>query len=252
MTTPTEPTSRAAFDAVYDASVLDREFVEYREYYAHSRLRFWRAFQRIEALGLPRGARALDIGGGIMGVLTARLLGFEAHVGDVTERAAGDVAALGLGFTRIDLFRDGEPAADRPFDLVILQEVIEHIPQPPSIVLGRIARHLGPGGLLFLTTPNGHRFRNLVYMALGREILDIYRYPAEGEALGHQHEYTMKQMLWQMGAAGFDVMRAEYVEDGWAGATPAARIARTLSRPVTMVPHFRNSLFISARLRPAG
>ena len=104
-------------------------------------------------------------------------------------------------------------------DLVILQEVIEHIPQPPYVVLEKIRTMLAPGGLLFLTTPNGHRFRNVLYMLAGREIVDIYRYPCPGDALGHQHEYTMKQMLWQAREAGFEVRSAIY-QDGWRGIEP--------------------------------
>jgi 2-polyprenyl-3-methyl-5-hydroxy-6-metoxy-1,4-benzoquinol methylase len=237
---------RAAFDRAYAAEILNRRFVEDIGYYHASRQRFWQAFRRIEALGLPAGARTLDIGGGIMAVLTRRLLGHAAIVGDVNERAQADVAALGLDFVLVDLFRDAPPPV-QDLDLVILQEVIEHIPQPPYVVLARIAAMLKPGGRLFLTTPNGHRFRNLLYLATGREILGIYRYPEAGEALGHQHEYTRRQLLWQAGRAGFEVAAAEYYADGWQGSSRRAQLAWTLARPVDLVPYWRNGIAMTLR-----
>lgn len=239
--------SKEEFESVYEAEILGREFVEDIEYYKLSMQRFWECLRRIDALDLPEGTRALDIGGGITGVLMDRLLKFDVTVGDVNERARADIEAHGLGFITVDLFRDPEPA--EPFDLVVLQEVIEHIPQPPYVVFRRIAQMMAPGGWFFLTTPNGHRFRNLVYMALGREILDIYRYPDADESvsLGHQHEYTLKQLIWQAGHAEFDIKEAEYYADGWQGATTTARVARVLSKPLDLIPHFQNSIAMMLR-----
>jgi SAM-dependent methyltransferase len=241
--------SRREFDETYDSLILGRAFVEDVDYYHACRTRFRLAFREIAGLGLPQGTRAVDIGGGIMGVLMSRLLHFDVTVADVNDRARADIEALGLRFATVDLFRDLPPPVENA-DLVVLQEVIEHIPQPPYLVLRRIAAMLRPGGRLFLTTPNGHRFRNLVYMALGKEILGIYRYPEAGEALGHQHEYTRRQMIWQSETAGFEVERADYVQDGWSGSTLTARAAWILSKPAGLIPHMRNSLFCMLRYAP--
>lgn len=245
--TRTTPVSKPEFDRVYDKAILNRRFVEDLDYYPQARRRFWDGIRRIDALNLPAGARVIDIGGGITGVLMHELFGFDVTIADVNERARGDVEAMGLNFTLIDISRDNPPVAT-DLDLVVLQEVIEHIPQPPYVVLRRLAAMLAPGGYLFLTTPNGHRFRNLVYMAFGREILDIYRYPGEGEGLGHQHEYTLKQMLWQAREAGFEITEAETYRDGWRGATPVAKVARFLSIPAELaVPHMRNAIAMTLR-----
>jgi 2-polyprenyl-3-methyl-5-hydroxy-6-metoxy-1,4-benzoquinol methylase len=242
------PITKTEFDKVYDAEVLGRRFVEYLDYYRQSRPRFWLCFKRIEALGLPRGARVLDIGGGITGVLLNRLLGHEAIVADVVETARADVEALGLGFVKLDLFRDGEPPVT-DLDLVVLQEVIEHIPQPPYIVFERIRKLLRPGGRLFLTTPNGHRIRNLVYMALGKEILDVYRYPGDtGEGLGHQHEYTLQQMLWQADMSSLEVEEAAYYRDRWGGASPVAKVGRALTAPAELIPYMRNAITMTLKV----
>ena len=237
----TEPVGRPEFSRLYRAEIQHRKFVEEPEYYRNSEERFWQGFRRIQDRGLPPGSQALDIGGGIMGVLLSKLLDFRVTVADVNEEARADVEEMGLDFVTLDLFRDTEmPVSD--MDLVILQEVIEHIPQPPYLVLEKIRTMLASGGLLFLTTPNGHRFRNVLYMLAGREIVDIYRYPGPGDALGHQHEYTMKQMLWQAREAGFEVAQAEYYQDGWQGSSRAAQLAWWLSKPTGVLPRLRNNI----------
>jgi 2-polyprenyl-3-methyl-5-hydroxy-6-metoxy-1,4-benzoquinol methylase len=235
--------SRREFDEAYRETILGRHFVEDVDYYRMAGARFWKSFRKIESLGLKPNASVLDIGGGIMAVLLSRLLGYKAIVGDVTPFARDDVQAAGLKFVTVDLFSDD--ALDiEPVDLVVLQEVIEHIPQPPYVVLNRIRKMLQPGGYVFLTTPNGHRLRNLLYMVFGKEILGHYKYPGPGEALGHQHEYTLAQMQWQMSHSDLKLISAEYYEDGFKGASTKARIAWTVTKPATLVPHWRNGLML--------
>ncbi len=246
MPTNQQKVSRTRFDEAYDKFIVNHEFVENNDYYNHSRERFFRTFRYLERLNLGPGTTTLDIGGGQLGILAKILLNHRAEVGDIVDRAAEDVAAAGLGFTHVNLFSDDMPQG-KLFDCVILQEVIEHLQQPPYIVLARIMRLLKPGGVLFMTTPNGFRLRNVIYMLLNREILDRYRYPDGDEPLGHQHEYTMRQMLWQVERAGLELLFAEFYEDGWKGATPAARLGRRLAKPVSLIAHLRNGLVMAAR-----
>jgi SAM-dependent methyltransferase len=240
--------SRKAFFAAYDEAIIGRNFVEDSDYYRKSGSRFWQCFHRIDLLGLPEGASALDIGGGIMAVLLKQLLGFDAAVGDVNDRAHSDITALGLKFDIIDLFSE-ERQGSALYDLVVLQEVIEHIPEPPYVVFKRIRNLLKDNGILFLTTPNGSRFRNIAYMLAGKEVLDKYRYPNPGEALGHQHEYTMQQMLWQAHRSGMKVAFASYYEDGFKGASLMAQIARALTAPVQTIPHLRNGIMMTLQVK---
>jgi 2-polyprenyl-3-methyl-5-hydroxy-6-metoxy-1,4-benzoquinol methylase len=46
-------------------------------------------------------------------------------------------------------FRDAEP-----YDVIVASEVIEHVLDPDRL-LENIVRHLAPGGLVIVTTPNG-------------------------------------------------------------------------------------------------
>lgn len=243
---------KARFDAAYDEHILAREFVEYADYYTHSRRRYWRTYQQVMRLGLTEGTTVLEVGGGQMAILLSKLHGLPASAADVNDRPQRDLADAGLGFEIADLYTGRMP--DRRYGLVICLEVIEHIPVPPSIVLERLAAVTEPGGHLFLTTPNGMRLRNILYLAAGKEVLDLYRYPEEGQGLGHQHEYTLRQMLWQAERANLDVRFAEQADVAWDGGSRGARLMRLATMPFNVVPHLRENLVLAAtpRTEPAG
>lgn len=240
------PVTRAEFAKQYRALVEGREFVEHQDYYARSIDRFWKAFDKIQRLDLPPGATVIDIGGGIMAVLISKILGIKCYVGDVNEGAAADVRELGIDFLHVDLMSE-ESALEAMFDLVVLQEVIEHLPQPPYVVFRRIMRFLKPGGLLFVTTPNGSRMRNILYMLAGRPVLDNFRYPGSGESLGHQQEYILPQLVWQLEKAGMAPVYAGQYDDGWKGANRIAHLTHLLLKPANLFPHLRNGLMVAAR-----
>ena len=244
------PVSRSDFGRYYRELIETRHFVESQAYYRHSMERFWQAFDRIQKLGLPRGTSTIDIGGGIMAVLLARILGFDASVGDVQHSGEDDVRALGVSFQEVDLLSDTLLPGTQ-YELVVLQEVIEHLPDPPYVVFGRIMRFIKPGGTLFLTTPNGSRMRNILYMLAGRRVLDNFRRAEPGESLGHQQEYVLPQMTWQVQRAGMELLFGEEYDDGWQGSTFLARISHLGLKPINLVPHLRNGLMVAAR-RPTA
>lgn len=230
----------------YNSAILGKKFVEYEAYYKNSFNRFWRSFDRIQRMKLPEQTQVLDIGGGIMGVLLAQTLKLNVTVGDVNRRAATDIEALGLPFLLLNLLSDDE-IPECTFDLVILQEVIGHLPQPPYIVFNRLNRLLKPDGILFLTTPNGSRIRNVLYMLTGKQVLDHFRYPEGPEALGAQYEYTLPQMIWQLDRAHMPIIFAETYNCGWHGSSMSARLAHVLTKPFAMIPHLRNGLIVAAK-----
>jgi SAM-dependent methyltransferase len=96
---------------------------------------------------LPPGARVLDAGAGqgrFKPVLRhTRYTGVDLAVGDV----AWDYSHLDAVCNLIHL-----PFAQETFDAALCIQVLEHVPEPLS-VLREIARVLKPGGCLFLTAP---------------------------------------------------------------------------------------------------
>lgn len=181
-----------------------------------------------------------------MALLCKALYGFEPYVGDVVDTAAADVVSQGASFTRLNLLDDSY-TSDTLFDIVTLLEVIEHIPFPPYVTFRKMIKILKPGSWLVMTTPNGFRIRNVLKMLTNREVLDIYRYPDGDEPLGHQHEYTVRQMDWQLRHAGFSPHVLRTYISGWQGASTGARIAHKLTAPFNLFPHLRDGLLIAAR-----
>lgn len=239
--------NRSEFEAVYQEHILDREFVEYKDYYLQSRERYWRSLNAYAKFGpTTPGTRILDIGGGQMGILAKHLFGAEAMAADAVLRAEEDVSHAGLPMVRLNLM-DETYDLKTTFDAIIMCEVIEHIPMPPYIVIEKLARLLERSGILFMTTPNGFRIRNVLYMLANKEVLGIYRYPEENEVLGHQHEYTAHQMTWQVERAGMSVCAMDFVDPGWTGSSRGARLAHVLTKPFNLWPHLRSHLFISAQ-----
>lgn len=102
------------------------------------------------------GKAALDVGCGAgllaepLARLGASVTGVDAAVENI---AAAREHAAGSGLA-ID-YRAGELAAQGlgQFDLVTNMEVIEHVADKPAFV-AELARHLAPGGLMVLSTPN--------------------------------------------------------------------------------------------------
>jgi len=109
----------------------------------------------------PQGVRIADIGccQGNLSILLAEQ-GFDVTGVDINpdylkyaqyKVECGSVTWIQGNFDQLAL-------QDR-FDCIILGELIEHCAYPEDFI-GKALRHLKPGGLLLVTTPNAHMFRN--------------------------------------------------------------------------------------------
>lgn len=107
------------------------------------------------------GRRLLDVGCGAGGIVkAAQELGWEARGIELSESAVALCRRFGLDCSVTDFF---DPAVGDGYDLVVMSELIEHVPEP-SAFLRRAEEVLAPHGLIYVTTPN--------YASLGRMILN--------------------------------------------------------------------------------
>ncbi|MGQ0612758.1 MAG: class I SAM-dependent methyltransferase [Planctomycetaceae bacterium] len=107
-------------------------------------------FERIARTGLV-APRILDLGCG-RGWLAGALCELGPTTGvDLSDLAAARARWPAVEFVTADLFQ--HPLPEAAFDLVVSQEVIEHVEDQPRY-LDVAARCLKPGGYLVLTTPN--------------------------------------------------------------------------------------------------
>lgn len=247
---PAASEAQNAFDRAFDAVILGNEFFEGAAYYRIYRDRYWNTFEHIRSVAPPPGASVLDIGSGQFALLCRELLGLDPHVADITDAYRSDLEALEVTFQQADLAR-GPIEAGRRYDLIVLAEVLEHLPRPPPTVLAELAALLEPGGHLVLTTPNLFRLRNVIRMVRGQPMLDPFNEPRPEAPLGHFVEYSLPHVVDYVQRAGLSIVHADLEQLSTGGTTRAARWARRLSRGLTtLVPRLRDNLVVVARRAP--
>lgn len=240
---------RAKFDQQYRERILGQDFFEDPSYYHQNRSRYRWTVQRILSEFGVASPRVLEVGGGQIAILMNGLVDSPGVVVDISETWSEPIRRHGIEFVVGDLVRD--ELDFEGFDLVVLCEVIEHLPIPGHLVLEKILRWLKPGGKLFLTTPNLYRLRNVLRLALGMQMFCPLRYPPRGNSIGHPFEYSPKVLEWHLKEAGFEFESLEHRQLLSRGATPAASLARIACSPLLALPRFRDNLVVIAR-RPTG
>ncbi len=152
----------------------------------------------LQSLGRP--SRILDLGCG-QGHITremqkrypeTRISGLDCSVSAI-EYAVGHSAGIcyAVGNARTPPYSDG------CFDVVVCNNLWEHVPDPVAM-LAEIARITATGGFLIVSTPSRYRLRNLVRVLTGR--------PVSFMSDRHITEYSVGQILEQLRYGGFDVV----------------------------------------------
>ena len=223
--------SEREFTSAYDRVIANDGFFEGAQYYRDYRDRYLNTFRYLpQYLPEEPGARMLDIGSGQFAVLGRQLLGLDTAVADVDTRCTDVLSRSGVEFYRVDLSRE-TLVVDRPFDLIVMAEVIEHVPCPPHLVFANLATALKPGGHMLVTTPNLYRLRNVIRMLRGEQIFDMYRIGEREALLGHFIEYSKEQIAWQLETAGLQVELAVLAQLSLGGSSVRARLARRILSP---------------------
>lgn len=126
------------------ASAIRRPFARLR--------RWWMGTDNQGQYTARQGEKVLDVGcGSGASLLEARVLGAQAYGVEADPNVEQLASALGLHIHQGNI-------ADRPFpelafDLIILNQVIEHIPEPDKAML-QVADRLAPGGRVVMVFPN--------------------------------------------------------------------------------------------------
>jgi glycosyltransferase involved in cell wall biosynthesis len=156
-------------------------------------------------LGQMPPARVLDLGcsGGLLSE-RVRALGHTVTGVDIIELP--DVRGRVDHFIQGDLDKGlpRELDADRPFDVVLAADVLEHV-REPELVLDQIREVLAPRGILVASVPNfGH------WYARGRTALGFFDYDQRGVLdRDHVRFFTRRGFLSRLRGAGFSIVRNE-------------------------------------------
>lgn len=123
---------------------------------------------------IPAGARVLDLGAGTCPY--RELFAHCAYTAQDFLEYAGEKRGGTAAYGPIDLVSDAAavPRPDGSADVVLLTEVLEHVPDPVA-VLGEAGRLLAPNGLLLLSAPLGSGLHQEPYHFYGGFTPHFYR-----------------------------------------------------------------------------
>lgn len=234
----------AGFARAFSELVSGYRWQEEPGYYPRYRSRYAAILRRFAERAPERRVDVLDIGGGQLAYLAVALWQDRGCVADIDDGCFGGLRAHGIDAFVWNLALE-DPPAGRRFDAIFFSEVIEHLPVPGHIALGRLRMLLQPGGLLLCSTPNLYRLRNVVYLLRGRPLFDHFDLPGV-RGYGHVLEYTAEHLAWQFERAGF-VDYAVALEDFTH--VPNARLDRALAAigaPLRRIPRYRDNLLAIA------
>lgn len=157
--------------------------------------------QLVRRVSDSRGAtRLLDVGAG-EGHITEHLRQIPGVVETVALEAS-ITAAVGARtrYPHLDVIVADAyevPYADGYFDVVVLNNIWEHVPDPLRM-LAELKRVLRVGGHIVLSTPSRYRTTNLARVFVGKPVHFISPH--------HVTEYTVGQVREQLTYGGFDVV----------------------------------------------
>jgi ubiquinone/menaquinone biosynthesis C-methylase UbiE len=145
-------------------------------------------FVKQAASSIPKGAAVLDAGAGKGPYknLFAEALYESADFCQVDQKTYGDITYV------CDLAQI--PVPDSKYDLVLLTQVLEHVPEP-RLVLQEIHRVLKPGGALWLSAPLFFEEHDIPY--------DFYRFTQYGLThLLNTTGFNIEKLAWLEGYYG--------------------------------------------------
>ncbi|EMI52259.1 class I SAM-dependent methyltransferase [Rhodopirellula sallentina] len=215
-------TQKAVTDAIDTVNALKLGFGELSGYNEHMRYRYTLTANDVLEIAKPP-KRVLEIGA-FTGVLSIALksLGYDVLAHDIpfiiNDPAIQSVmheqeiktVALDLADTNFSLESD-------QFDLIIFNEVIEHLNFNSIPLLREFTRMLRPGGIVYCATPNLASLKNRVYLARGKGFLNpiqdlIWQLePNQAMSIGlHWREWTREELCQLFDTAGLGTIKHWY------------------------------------------
>ena len=128
--------------------------------------------------------------------------------------------------------------SDEQYDLVVMLEVIEHLPTALPQVFKFLRSLLKPNGLLFIQTPNAVSLSKRVIMLTGSNPFELIRENMR-EDPGHYREYTRDELCYFAHLEGFTVLDV-YMENYFPAKQGIYGVVDTLSEYLS--PNFRTGI----------
>ncbi|ADX84919.1 class I SAM-dependent methyltransferase [Saccharolobus islandicus] len=171
-----------------------------------------------------------------------------AYCVEIASSADAEIRKKGITPFILDVNVSKIPLGDASIDVVIFEEVIEHL-YNSDLIISEIKRVLKKGGILILSTPNLSSWINRLVLLLGYQPFShdvsflggFGRLKFKDQTNGHIKSFTLKAMLDYLKYFGFNVVEIRGVEaDGLSGFL--TKIDKVFSR----IPSLASHMFIVA------
>jgi 2-polyprenyl-3-methyl-5-hydroxy-6-metoxy-1,4-benzoquinol methylase len=168
----------------------------------------------------------------------------------ISEEAIKKVDSIGIRGIRGDINKDKIFIQSESVDVVIMEEVIEHL-YNSDLVISEIHRILKRNGILILSTPNLASWINTLVLLLGYQpfshdvsfIKGFGRLKFKDQTNGHIKSFTLKAMKEYLNYFGFSIIEVKGIE-GEATTGTVKRIDRLVSN---FSPRLSSHIFIVAK-----
>jgi SAM-dependent methyltransferase len=163
---------------------------------------------------VPAGARIVELGAvPLIFTLALSRRGYDVTGVDLDpSRFAGTIAENHLTIVACDIETEPLPFPDASFDVLIINEVLEHLRVNPVFTLREAHRVLRPDGIMLLSTPNLRSLNGLWNLlvhgssyAQADNVYDEYRKLERLGHVGHVREYAPGDVKTLLARLGFEV-----------------------------------------------
>lgn len=249
VTSPTAQSLSAITDVIAAVAPSGDELADWYDTYARHHAKRWAVELDLLARVDPGAtARILDVGCVPPVLLAAlRASGRRAAGVDIApERFRETLDRLELDVRACNVETESLPFADAAFDIVLFNEVFEHLRINLITTITEVGRIIAPGGLLFLSTPNARSLRGIHNFLLHGKggwcgAADIHAQYSKLERLGHMghvREYTARDVSVFLAHVGLDVVHTVW------RSTYGGRVYRRVDR---FLPTFSPVMTLVAR-----
>lgn len=121
----------------------------------------------------------------------ANMLGFQSFSFDISTKRVEELKAMGIESLNLELIKEHK------FDAIMLDQVLEHVPNPLD-TLALINQHLEPQGILFVCVPDCKSVEDIIEKAhLSQELFEVIS--------PHQHinGFTNRSLRFSLSKSGF-------------------------------------------------
>jgi SAM-dependent methyltransferase len=129
---------------------------------------------------------------------------------DPTSTFAEKLQSYGIAHYTVNLLRDILPVDDNSLDVILFDEVLEHLLTDPMPILLDFYRATKPGGYLLIQTPNVASLLNRIRFAIGINVQAGIHQMLTPQGNEHVREYSMREVVQLVRATPWQLVKKEY------------------------------------------